>query len=157
MEFGPRALGNRSILVNACDKSVNNWLNKRLKRTEFMPFAPITLQKYATKIYKNLNNKKLATEFMTVTTKCTKKAIKFSPAAVHVDETARPQIITKKSNLKIYNILSEYFRISKIPSLINTSFNVHEEPIVCTPFDAIKAFKESKLDYLYIEDYIVYK
>ena len=59
--------------------------------------------------------------------------------------------------MKIYNILSEYFKISKIPSLINTSFNVHEEPIVCTPFDAIKAFKESKLDYLYIEDYIVYK
>ena len=61
MEFGPRSLGNRSILVNACDKSVNNWLNKKLKRTEFMPFAPITLKNYAGKMYKELHNKSIAT------------------------------------------------------------------------------------------------
>ncbi len=157
MEFGPRALGNRSILVSACDKSVNNWLNKRLNRTEFMPFAPITIQKYATKIYKNLKGKKFATEFMTVTTECTKKTIKLSPAAVHIDNTARPQLISKKSNLQVYNILNEYYKISKIPNLINTSFNVHEEPIVNTPSDAIKAFKSSKLDYLYLGKYIVSK
>ena len=157
MEFGPRALGNRSILVSACDKSVNDWLNKRLKRTEFMPFAPITLQKYATKMYLNLGNKKSAIKFMTVTTKCTKKSIKYSPAAVHIDNTARPQVVSKKDNLKVFNILNAYFKISKIPNLINTSFNVHEEPIVCNPNDAIRAFKSSKLDYLYIEDYIVYK
>ncbi len=156
MEFGPRSLGNRSILVNACDKSVNNWLNKKLRRTEFMPFAPITLSKYAGKMYKELHSKKIATKFMTVTTKCTKEAIKKSPAAVHIDNTARPQIITKKDNNKIYDILNEYFKVSKIPNLINTSFNVHEEPIVCSPNDAIRAFKSSKLDYLYIEDYIVY-
>ena len=59
MEFGPRSLGNRSILVNAESKSVNNWLNKKLKRTEFMPFAPITLSEHANKIYKNLSKKKL--------------------------------------------------------------------------------------------------
>ena len=156
MEFGPRSLGNRSILVNACDKSVNNWLNKKLKRTEFMPFAPITLKNYAGKMYKELHNKSIATKFMTVTTKCTKEAIKKSPAAVHIDNTARPQIINKKDNKKIHNILIEYLKISKIPNLINTSFNVHEEPIVCSPNDAIRAFKSSKLDYLYIEDYIVY-
>ena len=156
MEFGPRSLGNRSILVNACDKSVNNWLNKKLKRTEFMPFAPITLNNYASKMYKELHNKKTATKFMTITTKCTKKAIKYSPAAVHVDSTARPQIITGRDNKKIYKILIEYFKISKIPNLINTSFNVHEEPIVCTPNDALRAFKTSKLDYLYIGDYIVH-
>ena len=157
MEFGPRSLGNRSILVNASDKSVNDWLNTKLKRTEFMPFAPITLKKYANKMYKNLDNKKLASKFMTITTECTKAAIKISPAAVHIDNTARPQIITIKDNKKIYNILNEYFKISKIPNLINTSFNVHEEPIVCNPNDAVRAFKTSKLDYLYIEDYIVYK
>ena len=157
MEFGPRSLGNRSILVNACNKSVNDWLNKKLKRTEFMPFAPVTLKKYASKMYKDLKNKKLATKFMTITTRCTKEAKKKSPAAVHIDNTARPQIITKKDNKKIFNILNEYFKISKIPSLINTSFNVHEEPIVCTPNDAVRAFTTSKLDFLYIEDYIVYK
>ena len=157
MEFGPRALGNRSILVNACDKSVNDWLNKKLKRTEFMPFAPITLNKYSNKMYKNFKAKATASNFMTVTTECTKKAIEISPAAVHIDNTARPQIISKNTNLKIYNVLKEYFKISKIPNLINTSFNVHEEPIVCSPFDAIRAFKSSNLDYLYIEDYIIYK
>ena len=156
MEFGPRSLGNRSILVNACDKSVNDWLNKKLKRTEFMPFAPITLKKHATKMYKDLNNKMKASKFMTVTARCSKKAIKFSPAAVHIDSTARPQIITRNDNKKIFNILTHYYKISKIPNLINTSFNVHEEPIVCSPNDAIRAFKTSKLDYLYIEDYIVY-
>ena len=157
MEFGPRSLGNRSIFVSACDKSVNDWLNKKLKRTEFMPFAPITIKKYANEMYYDLDKKKLASKFMTITTKCTKKAKKISPAAVHIDNTARPQIIEKKDNVKIFNVLKEYFKISNIPNLINTSFNVHEEPIVCNPNDAIRAFKTSKLDYLYIEDYIVHK
>ena len=157
MEFGPRALGNRSILVNACDKSVNDWLNKKLKRTEFMPFAPITIYEHANKMYKKLNNKKLATKFMTITTECTKNNAKISPAAVHIDNTARPQILKKDNNLRVYKILREYFKITKIPNLINTSFNVHEEPIVCSPNDAIRAFKTSKLDYLYIGDYILHK
>ena len=157
MEFGPRSLGNRSILVNACDKSVNDWLNKKLQRTEFMPFAPITLDKYAKKMFKGLLNKKTATRFMTITTKCTTEAKKKSPAAVHIDNTARPQIIRKKDNKKIYNILNEYYKISKIPTLINTSFNVHEEPIVCSPNDTVRAFQTSKLDFLYIGGHIVFK
>ena len=86
-----------------------------------------------------------------------KKLKKISPAAVHIDGTARPQIVSQNDNKKIYNILNEYFKISKIPNLINTSFNVHEEPIVCSPNDAIRAFKTSKLDLLYMEDYIIYK
>ena len=93
---------------------------------------------------------------MTVTCNCKKKMIKISPAAVHVDDTARPQLIDKKDNFKIYDILNKYYKKTKIPNLINTSFNVHEEPIVCTPNDAIRAFKTSKLDYLYIESYIVF-
>ena len=76
---------------------------------------------------------------------------------MHIDNTARPQIIAKKDNVKIFNVLNEYFKISNIPNLINTSFNVHEEPIVCNPNDAIRAFKTSKLDYLYIENYIIHK
>ena len=70
-----------------------------------MPFAPITLKKYATKMYKDLNNKMKASKFMTVTTRCSQKAIKFSPAAAY-DATARPQIITKNDNKKIFNILT---------------------------------------------------
>ena len=156
MEFGPRALGNRSILVHAKDKSVNDWLNKKLKRTEFMPFAPITLKNKAHEMYSDLGSKYISTKFMTVTCNCKKKMIKISPAAVHVDDTARPQLIDKKDNFKIYDILNKYYKKTKIPNLINTSFNVHEEPIVCTPNDAIRAFKTSKLDYLYIESYIVF-
>ena len=113
MEFGPRALGNRSILVNACNVSVNNWLNKKLKRTEFMPFAPLTLKIFSNKMYKDLKSKKKAINFMTTTVKCTSEAIKKSPAAVHVDKTARPQIISKMNNLKIFKILKEYYKISK--------------------------------------------
>ena len=157
MEFGPRSLGNRSILVNACDKSVNNWLNKKLKRTEFMPFAPITLSSHANKMYKDLSKKIIASKFMTVTTKCTNKYISLSPGAVHIDKTARPQILFKKDNEKIHKILKEYLKISKIPNLINTSFNVHEEPIVCSPGDAVRAFIDSNLDFMFIGDYIVEK
>ena len=156
MEFGPRALGNRSILVKSTDASVNDWLNKKLNRTEFMPFAPITLESHAKKMYYDINKKKNAMKFMTITCDCKPDAIKFSPAAVHIDKTARPQIVNSKTNKKIYEILIEYFKISKIPTLINTSFNVHEEPIVCEPDDAMRAFLKSGLDYLYIEDYIVY-
>ena len=157
MEFGPRALGNRSILVGTTDKTVNVWLNKKLKRTEFMPFAPITLKKMAKKMYLDLDSKYISTKFMTTTCKCSKYARLKSPAAIHVDNTARPQILEKKDNIKIFNILNEYFKISKNPNLINTSFNVHEEPIVCNPSDAMRAFKSSDLDYLYIGKYIIYK
>ncbi len=157
MEFGPRALGNRSILVSACDNLVNKWLNKKLKRTEFMPFAPITLDSYANQMYHNLKPLKKAVQFMTSTVKCKKEIIDKSPASVHIDKTARPQIIDKKTNPRIYKILKEYKTISGIPNLINTSFNVHEEPIVCSPSDALRAFKTSDLDYLFIGDYIVYK
>ena len=157
MEFGPRALGNRSIFVSATDSSVNKWLNNKLKRTEFMPFAPITLDKDANKMYYNLKPIKKAIKFMTSTAKCKKAMVKSCPAAVHIDNTARPQIIYKKSNNRIYKLLEEYKKISKNPSLINTSFNVHEEPIVCSPDDAIRAFKTSDLDYLFINDYIVFK
>ena len=82
---------------------------------------------------------------------------KISPAPVHIDGTARPQIIDKSVNPRAYKILNEYYKISKNPNLINTSFNMHEEPIVYTPEDAIKSFKRSKLDYLYIGDYLIKK
>ena len=78
-----------------------------------------------------------------------------SPAAVHVDGTARPQLVTATSNPSFHRIISEYYRLSGIPSVINTSFNMHEEPIVCTPDDAIRAFLQGNLDYLAIGDCLV--
>lgn len=155
MEYGPRALGNRSILYHTKDKSVNEWLNKRLKRTEFMPFAPVTLEQYADKCYHNLKGAEYPARFMTITFQCTPYMKRTSPAVVHVDGTARPQIIRKKDNPSYYEILSQYHKITGIPSLVNTSYNMHEEPIVCSPTDAVRSFLNSGIDYLAIGHYLL--
>jgi len=155
MEFGPRALGNRSVLCETTNKKTADLLNKRLKRTEFMPFAPVTLSKYASRCYKNTKTANYTSKFMTICFECTDYMKKTSPAVVHVDGTARPQILSKEDNPSFYKILHEYNRITGIPSLINTSFNLHGEPIVCTPYDAINTFKQAKLDYLAISNYLV--
>ena len=123
-----------------------------------MPFAPVTLFEEKNKMYFNTKKKgHLMGKFMTMTYNCSEKMKKFSPAAVHIDGTARPQFVSVKSNINLYKILKEYFKISKIPNLINTSFNMHEEPIVYTPKDAVRAFVESKIDYLYIGNYLISK
>lgn len=155
MEYGPRALGNRSILYPTNDKSVNDWLNMALRRSEFMPFAPATLKEAAAKCYKRINGRWNKGLFMTITFDCTYWMKKVSPGVVHVDGTARPQLVTKNLNQSFYKILKIYHRLTGIPSLINTSFNMHEEPIVCTPKDSLRAFKDSGLKYLAIENYLV--
>jgi carbamoyltransferase len=155
MEYGPRALGNRSILYQACDPRVNRWLNERLRRTEFMPFAPATLAKYADEYYSNINRSDLAAQFMTITANCSDKMRGESPAAVHIDGTARPQLVNQDVNSSFFRVLSEYHALTGIPSVINTSFNMHEEPIVCSPEDALKAFTDGRLDFLTIGDYLV--
>lgn len=155
MEFGPRALGNRSILYQATDPSVNDWLNVRLHRSEFMPFAPVTLAEKASECYINTAGAEFTAEFMTITFECTEQMSKASPAVVHVDKTARPQLIRREKNPRYYNILEHYYEISGIPSIVNTSFNMHEEPIVCTPDDAIRSFLNGGLDFLAIGPFLV--
>ena len=155
MEYGPRALGNRSIMYHAREPEVNQWLNKRMGRTEFMPFAPVTLYEARERCYYNIKGAEHAAEFMTVTFDCTDEMKEMCPAAVHVDGTARPQLIRREVNEGYYDILKEYEKLSGIPSLINTSFNMHEEPIVCSPSDAIRAFLDGKLDYLAIGSFLV--
>jgi len=155
MEYGPRALGNRSILYQATDPSVNDWLNRKLQRTEFMPFAPVTLKEFADQCYENLDGARYAAEFMTITFDCTDWMKKHCPAVVHVDGTARPQIIEKKMNPSYYRILDEYRRLTGLSSLINTSFNMHEEPMVCSPSDAIRAFLDGGLEWLAIGNLLI--
>jgi len=155
MEYGPRALGNRSILYHAQEPEVNQWLNQRLGRTEFMPFAPATLAEYRNECYLNVDGCEHAAEFMTLTFDCTPQMKETSPAAVHVDGTARPQLVTASSNPSFHRILTEYHALTGIPSLINTSFNMHEEPIVCSPDDAIRAFLQGNLDHLAIGSFLV--
>ena len=155
MEYGPRALGNRSIMYHAREPEVNQWLNTRLGRTEFMPFAPVTLYEKREECYINMLGAEHTAEFMTITFDCTDKMKADCPAAVHVDGTARPQLVRREVNQGYYDILNEYYKLSGIPSLINTSFNMHEEPIVCSPEDGVRAFLEGKLDYLAIGSFLV--
>jgi carbamoyltransferase len=155
MEYGPRALGNRSILYHAKEPDVNQWLNQRLGRTEFMPFAPATLYEERHKCYNNVDGAEYAAQFMTITFDCTEFMRRECPAAVHVDGTARPQLVTATSNPSFYRILTEYHRLTGIPSVINTSFNMHEEPIVCSPVDAVRAFLQGNIEYLAIGPFLV--
>jgi len=154
MEYGPRALGNRSILYQATDPSVNHWMNDALKRTEFMPFAPVAMAEYAQQCFKNTEGAENTARFMTITFDCTDWMRKMCPGVVHIDNTARPQLVSERDNPSMYKILAEYHKLTGLPCLINTSFNMHEEPIVCTPYDAIRAFKMGHLDYLAIGKWI---
>ena len=155
MENGPRSLGNRSVLYRPDDPSVNDWLNKKLKRTEFMPFAPVTLVEHVRDCYREWKKYVRPASFMTVTCDCTRLMRKMSPGVVHVDGTARPQYIRRSQNPSYYKILKEFYKRTGNPSLINTSFNMHEEPIVCSPSDAVRAFLDSELPYLAIGGYLV--
>ncbi len=155
MEFGPRALGHRSILYQATDPTVNDWLNKRLKRTEFMPFAPITLADQADRCYVGLDACRHSAEYMTITCGCTPWMREVSPAVVHLDGTARPQLVSRDRAPFYHDVLAEYYRRTGIPTLINTSFNMHEEPIVCTPADAVRAFLQGHLDTLALGPFLV--
>lgn len=155
MEFGPRALGHRSILCDARDPRVNDWLNRRLRRTEFMPFAPSTLAEHADRYYRGCDGGRHAAEFMTITFDCTDLMKTHSPAVVHVDGTARPQLVTREADPGFHEILREYHGRTGIGSIVNTSFNMHESPIVNTPEDAIAAFRESRLDYLALGPFLL--
>jgi carbamoyltransferase len=148
MEFGPRALGHRSILYSASEREANTWLNQRLGRTEFMPFAPVALEEVAPRLFKDLAGTEHACRFMTIILDCTDWARENCSAVVHVDGTARPQLVNQQIDESTYRLLKYYEKLTGIPLLVNTSFNMHEEPIVCSPQDAVRAFLASKLDYL---------
>ncbi len=155
LEYGPRALGNRTIMYPTDDRSVNDWLNKRLRRTEFMPFAPVTLSEHAAECYRNYEGGELAWRYMTVTFEVTEAVRKRSPGIVHLDGTARPQVIHREDNPGYYDIIRRYHELTGTPTVINTSFNMHGEPIVCTPDDALRAFTASGLDHLILGPYFV--
>ncbi|MGE5176054.1 MAG: carbamoyltransferase [Hyphomicrobiales bacterium] len=148
MEYGPRALGNRSILYRPDEPEVNDWLNKRLRRTEFMPFAPSTLAEDAHGSYVNLDGANDTARFMTITFQCSDEMKRTCPGVVHVDGTARPQLVGPTDNESYYKIIRAFKDRTGLSSIVNTSFNIHEEPIVCTPADAIRAFKIGHLDVL---------
>lgn len=155
LEWGPRALGNRSIFALPSDPNINDELNKRLKRTEFMPFAPIVRDCDAEKYFLGLEKISESVRFMTVCVDCTEEFKQKAPAAVHIDGTARPQILRKEDNPEVYELLGRIGEKTGAPILINTSFNIHEEPIVCTADDAARAFVSSGLEGLWLGEYFV--
>lgn len=148
MEFGPRALGNRSMLARPTEASINDWLNKRLDRSEFMPFAPSVLEEHAEEIFIGVEKAKHTARFMTITFDVRPEWRTRIPAVVHIDGTARPQLVNRETNALYHDLISAYRALSGIPLVLNTSFNVHEEPIVCTPKEAIQAFIEKRVDCL---------
>lgn len=154
MEYGPRALGNRSILYRPTDPSVNDWLNVALRRTEFMPFAPATLDEEASRCFLGVEGAERTARFMTITFDCTEWMKEHCPGVVHIDGTARPQLVRREDNPGFHRIIEEYRKLTGLPSIINTSFNLHEEPIVCSPQDAVRAFQLGHLDYLAIGPFL---
>lgn len=148
MEFGPRALGARSILASPADKGINDTLNKRLQRTEFMPFAPYVLAEDARMVFDVTDANHYACQFMTITTAVHKDWHDKIPAVVHVDGTARPQIIRREQNPLYADILKTFKEDTGLPTLVNTSFNAHEEPIINTPDECLTALLNDRVDFV---------
>jgi carbamoyltransferase len=155
LEYGPRALGNRSILCAAKNPDTTQALNDRLHRSQFIPFSPATLAEDAPRCYQHVAGGELAARFMTIAFNCTPWMRQNSPAAVHVDGTARPQLVTSEVNPSFHRILAEYKRLTGLPTIINTRFHLPGEPLVCSPHDAIRAFLAGGADYLAMGNYLV--
>ena len=150
MEFGPRALGNRSIVATPVDAAINRRLNDRLSRTEFMPFAPSVLAGHAPEVFEGAAAVAHTAEFMTVTLDVLPAWRARIPAVVHVDGTARPHVVRRDCNPLYHDLIDRFRQLTGIPLVLNTSFNVHEEPIVCAPGEAVRAFVEDRVDSLAI-------
>lgn len=153
-EHGPRALGARSILVRPTDVLAHSVLNKKLKRDETMPFAPIVMSENFDEIFFPPKSK-YASEFMTICFETKQEWVDRIPAVIQKsDKTARPQIVCKNKLPKFWDILNEYYILSNIPVLLNTSFNLHNEPIVENPTQAFNILDKGIIDKLVIEDYV---
>ena len=148
MEFGPRALGARSIIGSPSDHGINDSLNHRLDRSEFMPFAPFVLEEDAERVFEITDVNRYAARFMTITCGVRPEWRDRIPAVVHVDGTARPQIVREQSNPLFAAILRRFRDETGLPVLINTSFNVHEEPIVNRPEECLQALRDDRIDFV---------
>ncbi len=152
IEFGPRALGNRSILIDPRLGNINKIANARLQRSEFMPFAPAVLEEEASAWFNFDGIKDLYSfEYMTMTCRVHSQIQGLIPAVVHIDGTARPQIVKRNKTPIYWEVIKEFSNITGIPLVINTSFNVHEEPINYNLTDSISALKRKSVDMIFTE------
>jgi carbamoyltransferase len=153
-EFGPRALGSRSILADPCKAEMKDKLNKSVKhRQAFRPFAPIVLAERANEIFEGDEE----SPFMLLAKRVRPDWQDKIPAIVHADGTARVQTVREAYNKQLYRLLKEFEAITGVPVLLNTSFNVKGEPIVETPDDAIKCFLSTGMDYLVLHNMLISK
>ncbi len=156
MEYGPRALGNRSILANPAFPDMKDIINAKVKyREAFRPFAGVILEEYAAHYFEM--GKKQQALFMTFVFKARPEAHDKLPGAVHVDNTSRLQTVSAAQNPKLHSLLRAFHAKSGLPCLINTSFNVQGEPIVCEPLNAVNCFLNSGIDVLVVENYLITK
>jgi len=153
-EFGPRALGNRSIICQPFPYEMKNYINSKVKfRESFRPFAPAVLSEYAEKYF----HLKQESNHMLIATKVKLDKKNKIPATVHVDNSCRVQTVSNRSNKKFYELIKNFYKITNVPVVLNTSFNIKGQPIVNDPVDAIECFLKYKIDTLIIGDYLVEK
>lgn len=156
VEFGPRALGNRSILIDPRNREVNQDVNRRLNRSDFMPFAPVVREEDFFEFFVPPGVKSLyAFRFMTMTCDVIAQQVSKIPGVVHEDGTARPQIVNKSENTLLWKILEEFKSLTGIGVLVNTSLNMHEEPINYSIKDSLSALKRGAVDYLFYPPYLI--
>ena len=157
MEFGARALGNRSILADPRKQETINYINKLVKMRDFwMPFAPSILEERQDDYI--VNPKKIDSRYMAIGFDSTPLAREHLSAGLHpFDKTMRPQVVTAKDNLGYHSLIKEFEKITGVGALLNTSFNIHGEPIVGSPSDAIDTLRRCGLKHLYIGDFLVSK
>ena len=174
MEFGPRALGNRSILADARDPGIQKRLNLSIKfRESFRPFAPAVLEEYAkacfdlpgtspymlqTQPLSEAHRIRLPSDYAGASLNDKLHTVKSRfPAITHVDFSARVQTVHKATNPRFHGLLSAFYAQSQCPMLVNTSFNLRGEPIVCSPSDALNCLMNTNIDYLVLGNYIIKK
>jgi len=149
MEFGPRALGNRSLLADPRQPDMRNVINQRIKhRDDFRPFAPSVIAEHADQWFE-IGSQSTSHGFMLFA--CQVKADRRSQIPVHKDGSARVQLVGRCFNRRFHELLSCFFERTGVPVVLNTSFN-DSEPIVCTPNDAIVTFRKSGIDALFMDD-----
>jgi carbamoyltransferase len=154
MEFGPRALGNRSILADPRDAANRDRVNASVKfREEWRPFAPACLEERAGEYFEHAAE----SPHMILTFDVRGEKRGAIPAVTHADGSARVQTVRQEQNPRYWQLISEFGRITGVPVVLNTSFNLRGEPIVCTPQDALRTFFTSGLDFLAIGSHLVAK
>jgi carbamoyltransferase len=153
LEFGPRALGHRSLLGDARRKDMTDLLNKVKRREKFRPFAISILKEKASLVLENITDSPFMLMVDTVKSDWREKI----PSAEHIDRSVRIQTLTQAGDGAYYDLVKEFDRLTGVPLIINTSLNVKGEPIVCSPQEAINTFKESEIDVLVLGNYLVKK